>query len=61
MPQSPSNRYSILSEDASDPVDVRLGMEDLQGANPETEETHMSKVSYVSASNSMTYLIAFGL
>jgi len=56
MPPSASNRYSILSEDASDPIDVRLEMEDLQGANRETEVTQISEVSDVSVGNFMTCL-----
>jgi len=58
MLPSTSNRFSALSEEASDPTDVRLEMEELQGLDRETEETRISEVRGVSAGNTMNYLTA---
>jgi len=61
MPSSASNCYSVLSEEDSEPTDVRFEMEDLQGPRAKREQTQTHEVSGVSASRSVTYLIAFGL
>ena len=61
MPPSASNRYSVLSEEDPDLKDLRIEMGELQQPRAETEQAQMSEVSGVSASNPVTYLIAFGL
>jgi len=61
MPSLASNRYSVLSEDDSDSKDLRIEMEEIHRPGAETEPTQTREVRGVSASNPMTYLIAFGL
>jgi len=59
MLPSASNRYSVLSEEVSDPYDLRIEMEDLQEPNKDTEQDQVSEVRGVSASNIMTCLTVF--
>jgi len=59
MPSSASKRFSVLSEEASDPEDLRIEMEDLHPSDKKTEQVQLLReVSGVSISNFVTCLTA---
>jgi len=56
MLPSVSNRYSVLSEEASNSQDLRIEMQDFQTTATETEEAKIREVSGLWTGNSVTCL-----